>query len=133
MILVDTSAWIEYLRGSDHPVTSRLTDLIERGVPLTITEPIVMELLAGATTPRLEQSVGRLVDGLRVTPVDSLLDYRAAAQLHVASRRNGHPIRSLMDCLIAAVAIRRGIAVLHGDRDFDYLAEISPLQVHGIS
>lgn len=130
MILVDTSAWIEFLRGTDDPIVAQLSSLIEAGAELTTTEPIVMELLAGATTARLEQTVGVLVDGLPVTPVDARLDYRAAAALYVFFRRNGHPIRSLVDCLIAAVAIRRGFTVLHKDRDFDFLAEISSLQTY---
>lgn len=127
MILVDTSAWVEFLRGTDDPVVERLTSLIEGGAELVTTEPIAMELLAGATTPRLERTVGALVDGLPIVPVDAHLDYRAAARLHVVSRANGHPIRSLIDCLIAAVAIRRDAQVLHRDRDFGFIAQISPL------
>ncbi|MGI8415369.1 MAG: type II toxin-antitoxin system VapC family toxin [Nakamurella sp.] len=129
MILVDTSAWIEYLRGSADEVVVRIDALLDEGTQLVITEPIVMELLAGATTPRLEQQIGRLVDGLPELPVDARLDYRAAARLHVASRRNGHPIRSLVDCLIAAVAIRREVPVLHRDRDFEFLADVSTLRI----
>lgn len=130
MILVDTSVWVEFLRGTTDPVVDELTALIEAGTELVITEPIVMELLAGATTPRLEQSISRLVDGLPVVPVDARLDYRAAAHLHTGSRHNGHPIGSPVDCLIAAVALRRRIPILHRDRDFDFLAEISPLVLH---
>ncbi len=128
MILVDTSAWIEFLRDTDDPVVAELAEAIGSGTEVAITEPIIMELLAGATSPQLEHSIGALVNGLPVVPVDGELDYRAAAQLSVASRRNGHPIRSLVDCLIAAVALRRGLTVLHRDRDFEFLAQISPLR-----
>lgn len=127
VILVDTSAWVEYLRGTADPVAEQLTELISQDAELVTTEPVIMELLAGATTPKLEESIGTLVDGLPLVSVDSRLDYRADARLYVASRQNGHPIRSLVDCLIASVAIRRSVALLHRDRDFDYLAEISPL------
>lgn len=130
VILVDTSAWIEYLRATDDAIVSRLTQLIESDEQLAITEPVVMELLAGATTPALARSVGTLVDGLPVVALDARVDYRAAAGLYVASRGNGHPIRSLVDCLIAAVAIRRGFPLLQRDRDFEFLAEISPLILH---
>lgn len=129
MILVDSSAWIEYLRDSEDPVVERLQALIEADAELVITEPVVMELLAGATTPPRADSIGALVNGLPLVPVDARLDYRAAAQLFVVSRRNGHPIRSLVDCLIAAVAIRRDAVLLHRDRDFEFLAEISPLRL----
>ena len=129
MILVDSSAWIEYLRDSEDPVVERLQALIEADAELVITEPIVMELLAGATTPPRADSIGALANGLPLVPVDARLDYRAAAQLFAVSRRNGHPIRSLVDCLIAAVAIRRDAVLLHRDRDFEFLAEISPLRL----
>lgn len=127
MILVDTSAWIEYLRGTSDPVVERMVGLIQQGEPLAITEPIEMELLAGATTPALRRSIGGLVDGVPVLRVDPRLDYRAAADLFLASRRNGHPIRSLVDCLIASVAIRRQVPLLHRDRDYVFLAEVAPI------
>lgn len=127
MILVDTSVWVEYLRGTGDPAAGRLTEHIDRGTDLAITEPIAMEILAGATTPRLARDLGTLVDGLPMIEIDARLDYRAAAQLFVASRQNGHPIRSIVDCLIAAVAVRRSVPLLHRDRDFDFLVEICPL------
>lgn len=128
MILVDTSAWVEYLRGSDDAVAGQLTALIREGAELAITEPIAMELMCGATTAARARNLGALVDGLILIGADPRLDYRAAAQLFVASRQNGHPIRSTTDCLIAAVAIRRDVPLLHRDRDFEFLQEISPLQ-----
>lgn len=129
MILVDTSAWVEYLRGTEDPVVARLDALIEEGAALAITEPVIMELLAGATTPAAEQRLGKLCDGLPLVPVDARLDFRSAARLYTASRRIGHPIRSLVDCLIAAVAIRREVPVLQRDRDYGYLAEVSHLRL----
>lgn len=132
MILVDTSAWIEYLRDTDDPVVSRLDGLLAAGADVRITEPIVMELLAGADTPRRESSISQLTNGLPLLPLDPALDYRAAAQLFVAARRVGHPIRSLNDCLIAAVALRHAAPLLQRDRDFAFLAEIAPLRLLGI-
>lgn len=129
MILVDTSVWVEYLRDTSDASVERLTRLIEGEAELAVTEPIMMELLSGASTARLERDISTLVDGLTMLAVDARLDYRASAKLFVASRRNGHPVRSLVDCLIAAVALRRGVPLLHRDRDFGYLAEISPLQI----
>lgn len=129
LILVDTSAWVAYIRNTDTPITAKLAELIERDdVELAITEPIAMELLAGAITERQQMVAGNLVNGLPPLAFDAQLDFRAAAQLFAASRSNGHPIRSQIDCMIAAVAIRRDVPLLHNDRDFDYLAEISPLR-----
>ena len=95
MILVDTSVWIEYLRDTQDPVVAELEALIDAGADLRITEPIVMELLAGANTPHREEKIAQLSNGLALVPTEPAVDYRAAAQLFVASQRNGHPVRSL--------------------------------------
>lgn len=130
MILVDTSIWIEYLRDTDDPVVAELDRLIVSGTQLLATEPIIMELLAGANTPHREAKLAQLTNGLPLLKLDPGLDYRAAAQIFVAARRIGHPLRSLNDCLIAAVAIRTGTALFHRDRDFAFIAEVTPLELH---
>ncbi|HZF12811.1 MAG TPA: PIN domain-containing protein [Thermoanaerobaculia bacterium] len=53
--------------------------------------------------------------------------FEEAAQLYRVARRNGLTIRSSVDCLIAACALRHGLTVLHHDRDFPMLARICPL------
>lgn len=129
MILVDTSVWIAYLRGTDSPAAEQLNGLIAEGADLAITEPVIMELLAGAARPRERARVEVLTNGLPLIGIDPVGDFRDAADLHRASALNGHPIRSMTDCLIAAVAIRVDVALLHGDRDFEFLAEVSPLRL----
>ncbi len=57
--------------------------------------------------------------------VDPRIDFDVAAGLYRATREAGNPVRSLMDCLIAAVAVRTGAAVVHQDRDFDVLAAVA--------
>ncbi|MCT1478423.1 PIN domain nuclease [Microbacterium sp. p3-SID336] len=128
MILVDTSVWVGYLRGDATPAVERLEELIDRSAAIATTEPIVVELLAGATRPQELARVEALADGLPSIPVDAVTDYRDAGQLYRSSALNGHPIRSMLDCVIAAVAIRRDLPLLHQDRDFAFLAEISPLR-----
>jgi predicted nucleic acid-binding protein len=86
-----------------------------------------MELLAGASPSQLA-SVQRLVGGLPRLALDADLDFHAAAELSRSARASGRTVRSLVDCLIAAVALRHGATVVHRDRDFDALAAISPLR-----
>lgn len=130
MILVGSSVWIAYLRGIDSPAVEQLERLIVEGAGLATTEPVVMELLAGAAKPRERARVEALANGLPLIPIDPMGDFRDAADLYRASALNGHPIRTMVDCLIAAVAIRRDVPVLHRDRDFVFLAEISPLRLY---
>jgi predicted nucleic acid-binding protein len=130
VILVDTSVWIEYLRNTDHPVTAKLHELLSAGSDVRITEPIVMELLAGADTPAREVAISRLTNGLNLLPIDPSVDYRAAAAIFVAAGRIGKRIRSLNDCLIAAIAVRSHAELLHKDRDFEEIAKVVALSQH---
>ena len=94
---------------------------------MATSEPISLELLAGATDRSLPQ-LERLVEGLAVLDVDPHIDFRTAAALSRASRARGRTVRSLMDCLIAAVAIRHDAVLVHRDRDFEALAAVSSLR-----
>lgn len=133
MILVDSSVWIAFLRGTGGAAAARLEGLISSDRELAITEPVIMELLAGAVAPRERARVEALVNGLPLIPIDPVGDFRDAADLYRASATNGHPIRSMTDCLIAAVAIRRGLPLLQQDRDFAFLAEVAPLHLEPVA
>lgn len=132
MILVDTSAWIDHLRATDSPASRELSILIENSADLATTEPVVMELLAGADTPARAESIERLTNGLPLLGVDPRLDFRQAAAVYLTMRRTGQTVRSMVDCLIAAVALRNEVAVLHKDADFDAIASCLPLRLHPV-
>lgn len=75
-------------------------------------------------------SIERLTNGLPVLGVEPRLDFRQAAAVLPAVRRSRRTIRSLVDCLIAAVALRSDVPILHKDADFDVIAACLPLRVH---
>lgn len=88
-----------------------------------------MEVLAGARDEaHLRQLRGLLARG--VTLPTSAGDYESAAALYRACRQRGDTVRRLVDCLIAAVAVREDVPVLHADSDFDVIARHTALQVH---
>lgn len=130
MILVDTSVWIDYLRSNDTQPARSLRALIAAGRDVVTTEPVVMELLAGADTPARAQALERLTNGLPTLDVDPRLDFRQAAAIFLAARRAGRPVRSLVDCLIAAVALRHDVELLHSDRDYPAVARCLPLRIY---
>ena len=66
-------------------------------------------------------------DSLPTIEVDPRLDFRAAGELYRTARAGGHAVRSFVDCLIAAIAIRTDSTVVHRDHDFEVLAEVSSL------
>jgi predicted nucleic acid-binding protein len=125
--LIDTSAWVEYLRNTNSPACNEVDRLwhADPGAVAT-TEPVVMELLAGANDDRLFSRVEKMMNGLQLLPVDASVDYRDAAIAYRAVRRGGYTVRKTMDCLIAAVAARTGATLVHRDRDFDVLAAALP-------
>jgi len=85
-------------------------------------------LLAGARGAEIAV-VETLVDGLGQLPLEPLIDFRSAATLYRDAKQFGHTVRSLVDCLVAAVALRHDATVVHLDRDFELLALVSPLRV----
>ncbi|MBL8931140.1 MAG: PIN domain nuclease [Kineosporiaceae bacterium] len=129
MNLVDTSAWVDYLRAAPTPATAALRELLstEPG-RVAICEPIAMELLAGAGEGIRLARLEHLVNGLPSLSVEPATDFRAAATIYRAGRRAGLTIRSLVDCLIAAQAIRHDVALIHKDVDYEVIAQLTPLR-----
>lgn len=128
MVLVDTSAWVEFLRGSNTPVRLRLRDLISAR-SLATTEAVVMELLAGVRSRCEEREIRRLLAIATLVSVENLHSWERAGTIFRACRAAGATVRSQLDCLIAAVAIREDVPVLHADRDFDLIAKHTPLRL----
>ncbi|MGN6694474.1 MAG: type II toxin-antitoxin system VapC family toxin [Aquihabitans sp.] len=126
MTLIDSSAWIEFIRDGDTATADSVEGLLRRGGALT--EPIVMEVLAGARSGRHGEQLRSLLGTVELLPVNSD-DWADAALLYRMCRVNGVTIRSMVDCLIAAVAVRNGVPVLAKDRDFEALAAHTPLQL----
>ncbi len=129
MILPDSSAWIEGLRGTGSAVDLALTRLLDDGSDIAVTEPVIMELLAGArSASELRATRSRLL-ALPMLRVEDLVTYERASAVWRACRVAGESIRNTIDCLIAAVAIREGASVLHADRDFDVIARHTDLRI----
>jgi len=130
VLLVDTSAWIEVFRK---PAGLDLADV--GGLDQVVTcLPVVQEVLQGFR----DESAYRVArDAMLALPcVESPLPqarFEEAAALYRAARRAGFTVRSGIDCLIAACAIRHGLTVLHKDRDFAVLGKIAELQERNLT
>ena len=126
MILIDTSAWIEFLRDTGSAACNRVEALLEGEI--AICYAVRMEVLAGARDERHLRSLQRLL--ARAVVLSTIpADYDNAAALYRQCRRKGNTMRKLLDCLISAVAIRSDVSILHNDVDFDVLARNSDLKV----
>jgi predicted nucleic acid-binding protein len=129
MILADTSAWVEYDRATGSTVDKRVRALIRADAPLVVTEPVVMEVLAGAQTEKAAVQLRRLMLRGGVLPFDAASDFEAAAQIYRRCRRAGHTPRGMVDCMIAAVAWRGGAALLSLDVDLERIATITGIDL----
>jgi predicted nucleic acid-binding protein len=110
-------------------VNDRVRALLTGHASLATTEPIVMEVLAGARDDSHLRKLRRLVLGCQMIPVRGLSDYEEAAAMYRTCRRAGLTIRRLVDCLIAVVAINADASLLHADADFDLIARRTPLRL----
>jgi len=129
VIVADTPAWVEFDRATGSPVDLRLTELISGGSEVAVTEPVVAEVAAGARTDDREAALRRLLARCHLLPFDSVADFDAAVSIYRRCRRAGITPRGLLDCMIAAVALRSGASILAHDADMARIAEVMPLQL----
>ena len=129
MVLVDTSVWIDVFRKGTRFKLESVVDMDDVVTCL----PVIQEVLQGF---REDQAFVLARDALLSFPVvESPLRTELvleATQIYRAARRAGLTIRSGVDCLIAACAIRNGLSVLHRDRGFDLIARVSSLESRGL-
>jgi len=126
MILIDTSAWIEFLRDTGSPVCMHVDALLAGDI--AVCEPVRMEVLAGARGDKHLRDLRGLLARATLIPTGST-DYEDAAALYRACRHGGETVRKLIDCLIAAVATKADTPVLHADANFDVLARHAHLRI----
>lgn len=124
MILADTSAWVEYDRATGSPVDHRVAELIASGADLAVTEPVVMEVLAGARDEARARDLRRLLLGCELLSFDAVADFEAAARIYRRCRRAGVTPRGMVDCMIAAVAQRQSAVLLARDVDLERVARV---------
>jgi predicted nucleic acid-binding protein len=133
VILADTSAWVEYDRATDSPVDRRLFELIGTSDLVAVTEPVVMEVLAGARDDRREADLRRLLNRFELLAFDAVADFAGAVRIYRRCQAAGVTPRGMVDCMIAAVAWRREATLLAHDADLDRVAGVVGLNVDDAS
>lgn len=129
MILADTSAWVEYDRATDSAVDRRLSELIAADGPVATSEPVVMEVLAGARDDRREADLRRLLLRFPLLSFDAVADFEGAVRIYRRCRAAGVTPRGMVDCMIAAVAWRRAATLLAHDADLDRVAGVIGIEL----
>lgn len=124
MIVVDTTVWVDLLRGAQTAAAKQVRRLLLEEETCIV--PVVLqEILQGA---RSEADLSLLRERFSALPMieHSATTYALAGTLYARYRWAGVTPRSPHDCLTAAAAIEHGVPLLHDDRDFELIAEIEP-------
>jgi len=130
VIVVDTTAWIDFLEARETLFDLHLKSLIADAAPLALTDIIYCEVLQGV---RHDPTFSRMRDILLAFPIlgmRSLQTFEHAAGIYRDCRKRGVTIRSTIDCLIAATCIEAGAELYHNDRDFEAIAKVTELRLH---
>lgn len=126
-ILVDTSVWIDYLKGKIDQRTEFLYSHLSHDYPVLICPIILQEMLQGIRTGvdyRRVKNILLSYTMLKIDPVEAAI---GAADLYRSLQKEGITIRKSNDCLIAYFAITHRVPLLHNDKDFDFIARGSSL------
>jgi predicted nucleic acid-binding protein len=127
-VLVDTSVWIELFTASESTADVWLTERIRADLPIVVPEVVLMELLIGTTDESRAALRRQRLQRFEIEPLAPVRDAEDAAAIHRECRRHGHTVHSMIDCLVAAMAIRLDQQVAHRDRDFELIAAHCGLQ-----
>ena len=126
MVLVDSSAWIEFLRDTGSPVCKAVDKALEQ--PIATCDAIRMEILAGARSEKHLQQLRGLLARATIIRTEAS-DFDNAAALFRQCRVSGGSVRKLMDCLIGVAALKANSPILHNDADFDVLSKHTDVRV----
>ncbi len=121
MILVDTSAWIDFFRGNG-ALAHAVDDALGSG-EAALCGPIVTELRRGLKATQRKHVIGLLAGCHYLDQPDDL--WSSAGDLGAMLGRRGHTVKTL-DLLIAAHALAHQVPLLTADRDFDLIAKLTP-------
>ena len=128
MVIIDTTIWIDYLRG----IQNRETEYLDREVKrqrFGLTDLILCETLQGIKDQQSFETVLRKLYEFEIFETGGTALAIEAARNFRRLRQQGHTVRKTIDCLIATFCLLEGHSLLHRDRDFDHFEEFLGLSV----
>ena len=128
MVIVDTTVWVDFLRGYDTPEALWLDREMDRQ-RLGLTDLILCELLQGIGDDTVFGQVCEDLSKFQMFTTGGADLAVAAARNYRFLRQRGHTVRRTIDCLIATFCLEAGHLLLHHDHDFDPFEEHLGLQV----
>ena len=128
MVIVDTTVWVDYLRGDDNPETRWLDRELQRQ-RLGLTDLILCEVLQGIRERRMFENVRTELLKFEIFSNGGIDLAIAAAENYRVLRQRGVTVRKTIDCLIATFCLLEGHILLHRDRDYDAFEKLLELPV----
>lgn len=128
-MIVDTSAWVEYLRKTGSPIHLTLEASVQSGQPIGTPAAVVTELLSGTNSDDRAAVLLKLLNRFEILVPTSIEEYGGAARIYRICRRAGFRIRSTVDCLVAATALDMRRPLLARNRDFAVIARHTELEL----
>lgn len=130
MILVDSSVWIDFLKGTNSRERRALHRLIEEEEDVSLTEIILAEILQGIKEDKVfKKAKGYLLE-FPIHRPKGVETYLKAADIYRDCRKKGKTVRKTVDCIIAAICIENDLVLLHKDSDFDHIGACVPLKLY---
>ncbi|MGA8621490.1 MAG: PIN domain nuclease [Candidatus Sulfotelmatobacter sp.] len=128
MVIVDTTVWLDYLRGAENPETRWLDGQLQRQ-RLGLTDLILCEVLQGVRDQGEFARVYADLSKFHVFSTGGSEFAVAAAQNYRQLRQGGYTVRKTIDCLIATFCLQAKHELLHRDQDFDCFEKALGLRV----
>jgi len=130
MVIVDTTVWIDFLKGRKTKEIEKLESLLSEEKDVFITGIIVQEILTGVKDRKDRNRVKRELDHFIL--INPTLDTHVqAAEIFDACKKKGYTIRSIIDCLIASLALEYDLTLLEKDKDYSFISKVLPLKTFG--
>jgi predicted nucleic acid-binding protein len=127
--LVDTSAWVEFLRHTGSETNLRVRSMLAADEPMATTDVVIMELLCGAPTSERKRKIWAFMNRCSMLLARPLFEYEIAAELYTRCRQVGFTPANTNDLLVASVAIGKKVPLLAADVDFERIAAVSSLRL----
>jgi predicted nucleic acid-binding protein len=133
LILIDTSAFIEFLNHTGSPLDSEIEFLLSNDEDTAIADIIMTEILQGIKDDREMNDIKKSLLAFPVFSLKGVDSYIAAAGLYRKCRKKGVRIRSTIDVLIAQIAVENDLILMHNDNDFRQIAKVCGLKTYKLA
>ena len=122
MIVIDTSAWIEFLNNTDHKIVVDLELALENEL-VCLGDLIYCEILVGIKNKRDLNRVKSLFSTLHKEIIGGFDICDKASENYKYLRSIGVTVRKTIDIIIGTFCLENGHEIIHNDRDFKVMEE----------